>query len=245
MRRYIACILVASLVIALPAIVYSQNDAVTYQGYLTDNIHNPLDGNYDMDFDIFNSETGGSHIDGWSDTVPVENGFFSIVLSDVADTFSNDYAELWLEVTIENEVLEPRQQITSVPAAISWEGGIVRSTEHSGAIIVDPNEDPSVVIRHFDYDDTDRDAIRLRASDSGSGNVYIELVPGIGSGGASLRSIGGCGRLDLHDDEGGFGVELDGCNPYLRLYNSSGELTIEIDGETGNIYYTGEMRKRE
>jgi len=138
MRQYISYILTALCVVTLPAILLAQPDAVTYQGYLTDNAYDPLDGNYDVDIDIYTSETGGSPIEGWSEpNVDVENGFFSIVLSDVADTFSNDYAVLWLEVTIENEVLEPRQQITAVPAAMYWNGGIVRSTEHAGAIIVD------------------------------------------------------------------------------------------------------------
>ena len=134
--------------------------------------------------------------------------------------------------------------------ADNWDGGTVygdihvSSTDHDGQVLIEPNGDPSVIITHYDSDETGRDAIRLWSSDTESGNVFIELVPGVGSGGASLRSIGGCGRLDLHDDEGGFGVELDGCNPSIRLYNSHGELTVEIDGETGNIYVAGQILQR-
>jgi len=39
-------------------------------------------------------------------------------------------------------------------------------------------------------------------------------------------------------------AELSGCNGGLRLFNSLGQLTIELDGETGDLYLSGEVRSR-
>jgi len=60
--------------------------------------------------------------------------------------------------------------------------------------------------------------------------------------------------LECDDDDGGGGcLTLDGPYPYVfdsnsshfQLFNSRGEKTIEIDLETGNIYYAGELHRME
>jgi hypothetical protein len=54
----------------------------------------------------------------------------------------------------------------------------------------------------------------------------------------------GCGRLSLDNSSGGAGINLNGCSPLVQVTNSQGEVTIEIDGETGNIYYSGDLIKK-
>jgi hypothetical protein len=57
------------------------------------------------------------------------------------------------------------------------------------------------------------------------------------------ESDGGGGRLKL---EGPYGTwEIDTNEPFgLRARNSSGDITFEVDTETGNIHYSGELIKK-
>ena len=41
-----------------------------------------------------------------------------------------------------------------------------------------------------------------------------------------------------------FLFNFDACSGDLVIRNSVGEVTIELDAETGNIYYSGELIKR-
>ena len=112
----------------------------------------------------------------------------------------------------------------------------VNSTSNEGRVRIESDDWPEIRMRHIDGG---RDAVYIHANSSG--NSYVELNPGTGSGGANMRVIDGCGRIDLMNSAGGFGIELDGCQPAVHLTNSQGQVTITLDGETGNIYYSGSL----
>ncbi len=88
---------------------------INYQGMLTDDSGDPIDGNPNIVFRIYDDTTGGTQ--KWTEThsgVPVSNGLFNVILgSDVPiDTlsFSQQY---WLEVQLDDDTM-PRIRFTSV-----------------------------------------------------------------------------------------------------------------------------------
>lgn len=127
---------------------------LTYSGYLCDDAGEPINGTQTMQFSIYTDSTGGT--DEWHSNplgISVNNGFFSVILSEgtpgyIQDVFTEDYEILYLQITINWEVLEPRQEITSVPASIStsnWNGGYVNNE-----IMIDWNND--ITFRNNDFE---------------------------------------------------------------------------------------------
>ncbi|MFC2031472.1 hypothetical protein ACFLWA_12200 [Chloroflexota bacterium] len=95
---------------------------VSYQGRLTDDLGEPVNGTKDMAFSVYVTETATAAL--WSEShsaVPVEEGDFSVLLGEVTPLpeglFSE--AERWLEVVVDGVTLSPRQQFTSAPYALN------------------------------------------------------------------------------------------------------------------------------
>jgi hypothetical protein len=92
---------------------------VNYQGYLTDNTGNPVNGSPAMTFTIYD-ETGGPQ---WSEThpsVPVTGGLFSVLLGSQTSLLSSvfDGTELYLGVQVGSDPeMTPRTLLTSAPGA--------------------------------------------------------------------------------------------------------------------------------
>ena len=88
---------------------------INYQGRLTDTDGSPLEGAYELTFRIYDAESAGSLL--WEETHPgvtIQKGIFSIILGSVTDLnlpFDKPY---FLEITVGDEVMSPRQRITSV-----------------------------------------------------------------------------------------------------------------------------------
>ena len=97
----------------------AQTPNFTYQGRFTDStLPQPTNGTYNMQFTLFDAASGGSQV-GATVTIPavqVVNGVFTVSLDYGASPFAG--AARFLEITIGNTVLSPRQAITSVPYAI-------------------------------------------------------------------------------------------------------------------------------
>src|SRR5262249_8408255 len=110
----------------LAANVYSQTTAFNYQGKLTD-AGNPANGNYDMQFKLFDTVSVGTGTQQGSTitnpTVQVTNGIFAVNLDLGTNVFTG--AARYLEISVRPAgspnpytILAPRQQITSSPYAI-------------------------------------------------------------------------------------------------------------------------------
>ena len=88
---------------------------INYQGMLTDNSGNPLNGTYSITFKIYNAESDGTK--KWEETqstVSVSNGLFNVILGSVTPInldFSEDY---WLDITVGAEHMPTRLKFTSV-----------------------------------------------------------------------------------------------------------------------------------
>ncbi len=99
---------------------------INYQGKVTDN-GTPVNGYHSILFKIYDSEVSGTLI--WQsevETVYITNGIFSAYIGKTTDgtsptAFSNiDWGtgDKYLEITLDTEVLSPRERFTSVPFAL-------------------------------------------------------------------------------------------------------------------------------
>ena len=103
-------------------------DAVTYQGYLTDENDAPLSGRFLMRFLIYNAQSGGALLwDSGGINVAVNDGLFETRLGITTDIFNGE--ELWIAQTVNGELLTPRQEISPAPMAHTLRpGAIVKGT---------------------------------------------------------------------------------------------------------------------
>src|SRR5437870_7002461 len=100
----------------------AQTSSFTYQGRLTDG-GKPANGNYDLQFALFDSLSGGTQVGSTQtiNTVAVSNGVFTVSLDFGANAFTG--ANRFLEISARPTggsftLLTPRQQVTSTPYAI-------------------------------------------------------------------------------------------------------------------------------
>ena len=89
---------------------------INYQGMLTDNSGEPLDGIFDMFFRIYNASSGGDK--RWEENhsaVSVEKGLFNVILGSQSGGIYLDFSEeYWLEIEVNNDTMPERLQFTSV-----------------------------------------------------------------------------------------------------------------------------------
>jgi len=117
--------------------LWAQNvpQTIDYQGRLADSDGNYLNTTANVEFLIYDVETGGTAI--WSEVQDVScaNGVFHVQLGSMTPLPSIifDIADPWLELIVETEVLTPRTQIASVPYAIKAETAYTLQNMGSGS----------------------------------------------------------------------------------------------------------------
>ena len=119
------CLLITMLLVfqLSAATAMAQTNGFTYQGRLTDG-GTAANGNYDLQFALFDSLSGGSQVGSTQtiNTVAVSNGVFTVSLDFGANAFPG--ASRFLEISARPSgggsftLLTPRQQITSTPYAV-------------------------------------------------------------------------------------------------------------------------------
>jgi hypothetical protein len=105
------------------SVVSAQTASFTYQGRLTDG-GTAANGNYDLQFALFDSLSGGAQVGSTLtlNTVAVSNGVFTVSLDFGANAFNG--AGRFLEISARPSgggsftLLSPRQQVTSTPYAV-------------------------------------------------------------------------------------------------------------------------------
>jgi len=224
MRNKKAMFIIAALVLGvtlLPSLVIANPPTgsgdppvaskINYQGQLTDSEGNPLDGNYDMEFRLYDSVSGGSQVGSTitKNGVAVTKGQFSVKL-DVDQSVFNGQG-LWLEVKVEGEALSPRQEILPVPYALSLKPG----AQISGTVDHQPV---------------------LYVSNGGSGHdaygLLVESADGIGVRGTSDHYVGVEGEVM---EAGGCGVVGEASKDSIGVsgMNSGGGIGVQGRSETG------------
>ncbi len=115
---------ITSLAIFTPAEA-ATSDTLNFQGRLLTNGGSLVDdGDYDIEFNLYSVDTGGSTL--WTESrtggnqVTIRNGYFSVYLGDVT-AFPNTIPwdqELWLGMNVESDgEMTPRFKLTAVPYA--------------------------------------------------------------------------------------------------------------------------------
>lgn len=109
---------IAVLVLLWPCLAVSDT-TITYQGQLQ-GLSGPFSGQVDLQFELFDAETGGSSIAAPINIsgVDVVDGLFQSELD-----FGNVYGSqpLWLAIRVDDDVDLPRQRLTAAPMAIHSE----------------------------------------------------------------------------------------------------------------------------
>jgi len=100
-------------------------DVLSYQGTLVDDADNPVNGDHDVIFRIYNDATAPAPL--WEEghmgenAIPVENGLFNVMLGSlnpIPDSVWNE-SELYLGIEIGSEEMSPREIINLLPPQIA------------------------------------------------------------------------------------------------------------------------------
>jgi hypothetical protein len=91
---------------------------ISFQGKLYNGDGNPLTGQHEITFRIYNVETGGAHV--WLETINVDcdNGLYTVILGQTALINLDFDGQYWLGVQVTgDDELSPRYRLVSVPTA--------------------------------------------------------------------------------------------------------------------------------
>src|SRR5437763_15165202 len=122
-KTSLAFVTVMFLLLFSAPVIFAQSSSFTYQGRLTDG-GRPANGNYDVQFALWDSASGGTQIGSTQtlNTVAVSNGVFTVGLDFGASSFSG--ANRFLEISARPTgagsltLLTPRQPVTATPYAV-------------------------------------------------------------------------------------------------------------------------------
>ncbi|MCP4544180.1 MAG: hypothetical protein GY832_44275, partial [Chloroflexi bacterium] len=113
---------------------------INYQGRLTSPGGTPLDGEFDMRFQVYDDPSNGTTLwDSGILNVTVDQGLFNVELAVDPTDFNGQ--GLWLRIYVDSEWLSPRQELMPVPYALSlrpgaeikgdptgWEGWVLKTS---------------------------------------------------------------------------------------------------------------------
>jgi hypothetical protein len=130
-----------ALVVASLVISCGPDRVVGYQGRLTDASGAPINGNKSVRFRLYTSSVGGTSIFTETQTVAVTNGLFNAAMG--STIANNQYGlegidpeifaqPLFMELTIDGEILTPRQKLLGAPYAMSLASGAIVGGMHEG-----------------------------------------------------------------------------------------------------------------
>ncbi len=177
------------------AAVVTQN--ITYQGVLTDSSGNPLNGNYQVAFRLYETATGGSPLATYGPlSIPVTKGLFSTPVN--FDSRYYDGRALWIGIAVGSDTeMTPRQEVRPVPYALSLRPGPASFTTNgsgtSGALNAGVNVSASFPYNYGVRILTSGDnSMGLQAKSIGLNSIGVEglSIRGIGVFGSSAEDVG-------------------------------------------------------
>jgi hypothetical protein len=193
---------------------------ISYQGRLTDVDGNPLNGNYNLVFQLWDDATAGSQVgsDIVRNSVPVSNGLFTVELDVPQEAFNGQ--GLWLQVRVSGQTLSPRQELLPVPYALSLKPGATISSPGPTALH-GYNESGGYGVEGWSMGNT---------GVVGISGVYGPPAPPAGMRGVYGRSWDGVG---VYGQGGHTGVYGDGNNDGVKgqSYDGSGAHGLSTNGD--------------
>lgn len=178
-----AAILIAGLLLlsAISRSYVAAANLLHYQGRLTAGGDTPVpDGSYNVNFALYADSLSGAVL--WEETATIEtnNGLFSHALGSAAALPAGLFVEqdtLFMEITVEDEVVAPRSRLVGVPYTLSAAGLGVR--RENGALAMRTTPDGHALAL---YDTSGNVTAQLHGDDAGelvltdpSGPLTIEM----------------------------------------------------------------------
>lgn len=212
--------------LVLSACVPKLTPQMSHQGRLVDESGNPVpDGDYDVVYSIFQVATGGTAVYTEAQSVPVKDGLFTTSLGLTGPIDAKYFAQpTWLEVSVEGEILTPRQRLQGAPYAFSLSSGsVVQGSE-------------TIARDYLTYTDTGAalTAVNLDLTETGGhGLAVINIAAPTGADRdktAALYVIAGGGEFDSSDgnpETGAYGAIVRS-ESYRGLYATGGEDTAGV-----------------
>jgi len=189
---------------------------ISYQGRLTDAGGNPLNGSYNLVFQLWDDATAGSQVGGniVRNGVPVNNGLFTVDLDVPQDAFNGQ--ALWLRIQVGTQWLSPRQELLPVPYALGLRPGARIEGNSTDAVASVVNQGLGV-------------ALYAQGAGMGVEGVGMTGVRGqgqVGVGGEGLTGVSGAGSW--------VGVYGESAEGYGVRGNTGAPMTATVAGVYGS-----------
>ncbi len=220
----------------------------TYQGRLTDQNGNPLNGTVTITFDFYDASTGGTKLYTENDTVTVTDGLFDTVLGPSSATSGltpKDLSQpLWVEITINDgtntETLSPRQRLYGAPYAFTlMQGSVISGTMDQ---TVYGANGITGILSAYNMQQGDALPVLYLSGDTAlevTGNPLNAAVSADDGIIRSQQSASGSDLLLISNDEVWITIDQDNNEfGHFEVRNFDGSKYCRID-ESGNLYCTG------
>ncbi len=194
-------------------------DAIPIQGRLTDASGNPLNGNYNMTFNLYDVVDGGTALCSYNNpAVVVTNGLFSVNMTG-CDNADINGAQLYLGVTVGTDAeMDPRQPIYAVPYARSLRPGARIGGSNAGSGILSMLDANDVMMFQFHAD-----VSSLYLGGSGeAAEIYV-------------KNNAGDNVITLNGSSASLSLGTTGQAGSLTVRNASGSSTFGVDGSIGKV----------
>ncbi len=240
--RVVVLLGVLVIVAALPVTGFGDvPQQVNYQGYLTDDVGNPLDNDHVMVFSIYDVSSAGTALWWEEQTVSVANGIYNVRIGQ--DPTGNPFpaglfdGQRWMGVTVGIDAeMTPRQPLTSTPYAFKAGDAETLEGKTVGEIL----------------GNTDGDGLRVSAVNSGvvvesAGSPSTAYNTSISGNGFEVNGAEGyglyVGRTDLDGvhvaSTGDSGVKVQFAGIPSAAYAETGNNGFEVNGAQGYGLYVG------
>ena len=194
---------------------------LSYQGVLTDTSGTQVpDGQYQLTFNLYDQQSGGSSLWAETQTSNVEKGVFSVVLGKIAPLMLSFDTGYWLGIAVDGgPELSPRTELTA--SAYSLNAAAISDSIVTGSKIADGQ-----VVRSLNGITDDVNMVAgPNISITPQGDSLI--IASSGGGGGSLWSLSG---NNVYYNNGNVGIGTT--NPTARL-DISGNISISGNGTVG------------
>ena len=213
-------------------------DAIPIQGRLTDASGNPLNGNYNMTFRLYDVATGGTARCSYNNpAVAVANGLFAVNMTG-CDNADIDGTQLYLGVTVGTDAeMDPRQPIYAVPYARSLRPGARIGGSGAGPGILSMYDENDIMQFQFHaqvsslYLGGSGEAAEIYVKNQADNNT-ISL-----NGGSALLNVGTAGEagnLTVRNDSNSTSFSVDGStNKVSQIISGTGLVKAGFYGHCG------------
>lgn len=144
-RALLFVLIVGSTMLAQIEPTTAMPSVLNYGGYLQTQQGDPVDASIDMSFALFASPTGGEPLWQEARSVVVEQGYFALLLGEVTPIYVETLQpqELYLEVTVNGEMMNLRTPLAAVPYAMVCQDVVgdisPQSIAVNGNVVIDQN----------------------------------------------------------------------------------------------------------